>query len=206
MLISSKKKFVFFHIPKTAGGSITVLLSKYADIYNKNPRPLDKSKKGWMTRYHVPTKKQAYNHMHSFVDPMYNRFDCKNMFSFSFVRNPYARIMSIYRFLNGKYGNLTFLGFCQYLDVNKEASINQFTHLSLGHEIPLDFIGRFENIENDFNYVCEKINIPERYIDLGFEHKTIYPDYRQFYCDESKKIIDHIFDKDFKTFNYKKEL
>ena len=61
MLISKNKDFVFFHIPKTAGGSITVLLSKYADNHNKDAKPIDKSKPGWMTRYHVPTKKQSFN-------------------------------------------------------------------------------------------------------------------------------------------------
>ena len=201
MLISKDKQFVFFHIPKTAGGSMTALLSKYTD---KQIDIKDKSKQGWMTRYHVNTKKQSFNSMHSFVDPHYNDHNCKDMFSFSFVRNPYTRIISLYKFLK-RYKHLTFLGFCQYLNVNKQVNINQYKYLTLQNEIPLDFVGRYENIKEDFDYVCEEIGIPERYIDLGFEHKQnlIYKDY---YCDESKKIIDEIFDMDFKTFDYKKEL
>ncbi len=88
MLISKNKDFVFFHIPKTAGGSITVLLSKYADKHNEDKHPIDKSKPGWMTRYHVPTKRQSFNHMHSFVDPSYNDYNCKNMFSLNPLEQP----------------------------------------------------------------------------------------------------------------------
>jgi len=202
MLISKDKQFVFFHIPKTAGGSITALLSKYTD---KQIDIKDKSKQGWMAPYHVNTKKQSFNSMHSFVDPHYNKHNCKDMFSFSFVRNPYTRIISLYKFLK-RYKHLTFLGFCQYLNVNKQVNVNQYKYLTLQNEIPLDFVGRYENIKEDFNYVCEEIGIPERYIDLGFEHKQDLINYKDYYCDESKKIIDEIFDMDFKTFNYKKEL
>ena len=70
----------------------------------------------------------------------------------------------------------------------------------------LNFVGKYENIKEDFNYVCEKIGIPERYIDLGFEHKADLINYKDYYCSESKDIIDRVFDIDFKTFNYKKEL
>lgn len=202
MLISKDKQFVFFHIPKTAGGSMTALLSKYTD---KQIDIKDKSKQGWMTQYHVSTKKQSFNSMHSFVDPHYNDHNCKDMFSFSFVRNPYTRIVSLYKFLK-RYRHLTFLGFCQYLNVNKQANVNQYKYLTLQNEIPLDFVGRYENIKEDFNNVCEEIGIPERYIDLGFEHKQDLINYKDYYCDESKKIIDEIFDMDFKTFDYKKEL
>jgi hypothetical protein len=202
MLISKDKQFVFFHVPKTAGGSMTALLSKYTD---KQIDIKDKSKQGWMTRYHVNTKKQSFNSMHSFVDPHYNDHNCKDMFSFSFVRNPYTRIISLYKFLK-RYKHLTFLGFCQYLNVNKQVNINQYKYLTLQNEIPLDFVGRYENIKEDFDYVCEEIGIPERYIDLGFEHKQDLINYKDYYCDESKKIIDEIFDMDFKTFDYKKEL
>jgi len=202
MLISKDKQFVFFHIPKTAGGSMTALLSKYTD---KQIDIKDKSKQGWMTRYHVNTKKQSFNSMHSFVDPNYNDHNCKDMFSFSFVRNPYTRIISLYKFLK-RYKHLTFLGFCQYLNVNKQVNVNQYKYLTLQNEIPLDFVGRYENIKEDFDYVCEEIGIPERYIDLGFEHKQDLINYKDYYCDESKKIIDEIFDMDFKTFDYKKEL
>lgn len=202
MLISKDKQFVFFHIPKTAGGSMTALLSKYTD---KQIDIKDKSQQGWMTRYHVPTKKQSFNSMHSFVDPHYNDHNCKDMFSFSFVRNPYTRIISLYKFIK-RYRHLTFLGFCQYLNVNKQVNVNQYKYLTLQNEIPLDFVGRYENIKEDFNNVCEEIGIPERYIDLGFEHKQNLINYKDYYCDESKKIIDEIFDMDFKTFDYKKEL
>jgi hypothetical protein len=205
MLISKNKDFVFFHIPKTAGGSITVLLSKYSDNHNKDKQPINKSKPGWMTRYHVPTKRQSFNHMHSFVDPSYNDYDCKNMFSFSFVRNPYTRIISLYKFLK-KYEKVPFLRFCKYLHTHRPISITQYKYLSLDNKIPLDFVGKYENIKEDFNYVCEQIGIPERYINLGFEHKADLINYKDYYCAEYKEIVDKVFDIDFKTFNYKKEL
>ena len=207
MFTSDNKQFAFFHIPKTAGGSITVLLSKYIDNnFNINTKNIDKSKKGWMTRYHIKSSIKSFNHMHSFVDPMFDKYGCKDLFSFAFVRNPYTRIVSLYKMLLPQLDNKSFLEFCNQLKTEdkKRLSFTQYDYISVNNKIPLSFIGRFENIENDFNFICEKINIPERYKDLGFEHKSEKTNYKDYYCNESKKIIDEVFDIDFKKFNYKK--
>lgn len=50
MLISTKHRFVFIHVPKTGGSSITAALAPYLD----DPKPVDESqKKGWQIKHHV---------------------------------------------------------------------------------------------------------------------------------------------------------
>lgn len=50
MLVSSKYRFVFIHVPKTGGSSITAALAPYLD----DPKPVDPSqKRGWQIKHHV---------------------------------------------------------------------------------------------------------------------------------------------------------
>ena len=238
MMYSTEKNFSFFHVPKTAGGSMTVLLSKYSDKDNKN-KIKNRYVKGWMTPYHVRSHTRGvFNHMHSFVDPHFYKWNCQKTFSFAFVRNPYDRVVSLKEFLP-KHESKSFLQFCKILEkgdqdvpgrnlteeltpsfppphkdirrkINrKDIQHTQFDCLSVNNTIPLNFVGRFENIKEDFNYICEKIGVDEKYNSLGFEHSNREKNnknYRDYYCAESKAIIDKVFDIDFKTFNYEKEL
>ena len=73
MIINHNKKYVFVHIHKTAGTSISINMLKSGGIKYKNK--------------------------HSFITELENEY--KNYFKFSFVRNPWDRLVSWYNmFLN----------------------------------------------------------------------------------------------------------
>jgi hypothetical protein len=67
-------------------------------------------------------------------------------------------------------------------------------------EIIVDFIGRFENFENDFQHICEKIGVKTK---LPFLNKSEHREYQYYYDPETLEIVGRWFWKDIEMFNYK---
>jgi hypothetical protein len=65
----------------------------------------------------------------------------------------------------------------------------------------VDFIGRHEMLQHDFDTICNKLNMPS--IELlranRSRHRKPYPDY---YDDETKEIVRKIYKKDIELFGY----
>ena len=84
---------------------------------------------------------------------------------------------------------------------------SQFKLLNYNGVVPLSFVGKFENLEEDFNFIADKINIKERYKDLPKLFKAVNNgNYKEQINNELKAIIDEKHHDDFINFNYKKEL
>jgi hypothetical protein len=149
-----KHKCIFIHIPRTAGTSIANALFDDGD------------------RGHTPA--YAYRAF----DP--DRFT--SYFKFAFVRNPYSRLVSSYHQVRrnahnprvsqwaSKYlDNLN--GFSDFLERLDENQSFRRIVLALDHfrpqhefvtcdgELELDFIGRFENLNADFQNVASTLNL-----------------------------------------------
>jgi len=81
----------------------------------------------------------------------------------------------------------------------------KFLCLPKRNEIQVDFLGFFENIEQDFYYVSKKLSINEN-ISIKHENKTEQNreqvDYKEFYTDESRDIVSEVYKKDISLFGY----
>ncbi len=131
-------------------------------------------------------------------------FNLDDYFKFAFVRNPYDRLAS------------GVLNHALKEEENPRAKFNDFlfkyrnrldkwitikpmhTFVCLDDKISVDFIGKFENIEEDWNTVCERIGEPN---DLQFINKGKHK-YDNLYTPESIKLVQEIFKKDFEMFGY----
>ena len=67
-------------------------------------------------------------------------------------------------------------------------------------EIIVDFIGKFENLENDFQHICDRISVT---VDLPFVNKSEHKHYQSYFDDETRGIMRRWFWKDIERFNYK---
>ena len=74
-----------------------------------------------------------------------------------------------------------------------------FTKDARGAET-LDFIGRFENLQKDFNVVREKIGVPA--CTLPLTNTSNHKPYQAYYDDESRKVIEWEYNGDIEEFGY----
>lgn len=190
MLLSNSKKFNFIHTPKTGGSTISFVLNKYC----KNI-PINEEKHGWQIQLH------EYG-MHRPVKEIWDKLN-KDYFSFAFVRNPFAVLVSGFQ----RKGYSNFKDFI--MSTFKEGSSyifnkwTQYDYLSVNGKIPLNFVGRYEHFATDWNYICEKIDIKETYDQLPIKNASFQSDYREYYDDETRDIVENKYAKDLEYWGYK---
>lgn len=142
-------------------------------------------------------------------------------FKFGFVRNPWSRLLSLSRYstqtgvaVNNKKINLD-----KYLKIYPECEIDHRSaskhdrddiieggvYISLlGQE--LDFIGKLENIKEDFSYICDKIKCRSQlpYIKRS-SRKKLPGHYTDYYNDQLIDVVRKRHMLDIKKFKYKFE-
>lgn len=197
MLISERHRFVFIHIYKTAGTSVTEAL-----------RPLSKGK--WWSRriwgrgipIDLSVHATAADVIASNGRKWWDRF-----FTFAFVRNPWDREVSIYKYVlqhktHTWYDRIKSYGsFDQYIrwtcayDVHDQSD---FIYSNDG-ELLVDYVGRYETVESDFQTVCNRIGVKARLPRLNVSNDRPY---REFYTREARSLVEEAFASDIKLFGY----
>lgn len=175
------KQIIFIHIPKTGGTTIQHAL----DI-------------------------RGCNHI-----DRYKYTDDSNKYFFTFVRNPWDRLVSAYTYLksdtcnNGdkKHGAQlpnTFDGFVTQLLLNKTTWLKKLHFRPMMHFIcdinSINFIGRFETLQQDFNNMCDSIGI-QRSV-LLHKNESDHNHYTTYYNDKTRDIVSNLYEQDIKNFNY----
>lgn len=136
----------------------------------------------------------------------------KQYISFAFVRNPYDRILSAWKyFTTNDYaiGLLKDHG----IHFHKNTTFDEFLDISINrhsdhhwqpqsHYVPqgVDFIGRLENFQQDYNQLCELIAIPKT--QLLHEKQIKRKHYSEYYNKETKKIVTEVYAEDISRFGY----
>ena len=188
MMISDSHKFIFCHLPKTGGSSITILLSPYANCHvNKN------------------------NRIHSSMDEIYRivgRDKFTQYFKFCSVRNPWSLTVSRYFFLknqpNHPQHKLARSSFGSFINnFYQHQRVKEIDMLKVSEEIAVDFWIKVENFQHDFDIVCEKLNIPRQ--KLIQHNKTDHKYYTEYYDDKLKTIIQKEYEEYIELFKYKFE-
>lgn len=207
VLVSHKYKFIYIKNNKVAGSSVESFFGRYCLPENASYSYSDKiatkiTKEGIIGSRLQKKKDNWYNHKpavdikRDLGDKVFNKY-----YKFCVVRNPYDKMVSNYFWKKHQIKNKqSFKEFCQTTDVN---DIN--VHCINGKSV-CDFFIRYENLENDIKNVCLKLGIKDFDISDLPNHKSSFRDkrkhYREYYDEETKKIV---FDKhklEFKMFNY----
>ena len=68
-----------------------------------------------------------------------------------------------------------------------------------GDTLLVDFIGKFEHINEDWNFICKRLGLS---FVLPHKKKTKREDYRSYYTAETRKIIELEYAADFAMFDY----
>lgn len=189
--IKNRKDIVHIHITKTAGTSVLQCMN------------FNRSSKSEKTKKHYFVKE---------VIDIVGKEHWDNTFKFTFVRNPWDRLYSLYRFsqrknkiLSEEQGNSFGLWLKLAISNQKgnpyDRSRTQVEWLkNFDNKIDLDFIGRFENLESDVKKLGQlldmKIDLPHINQSLPIVH------YSEAYDDELEELVREHYNEDINMFNY----
>jgi hypothetical protein len=67
-------------------------------------------------------------------------------------------------------------------------------------ELLLDFVGKMENLDEDFKYVCRTVGLP--LIELKQDNVTNHLPYPKFYSDHTRELVESTFAEDIEFFGY----
>ena len=76
--------------------------------------------------------------------------------------------------------------------------------IRINDKLGMDFIGKFENIQEDFNKICNMLKI--NHLRLEIENKSNHEHYSTYYDKPSREFIKDFCKEDIKNFGYKFEL
>ena len=76
-----------------------------------------------------------------------------------------------------------------------------FKRIEIDGENRMDFIGRVENYQEDFDIICDKIGVPRK--ELPHTNRSKHKHYTEYYNDETRKLIAQFYSKDVDYFGYK---
>ncbi len=184
-------KCIYVHIPKTAGVAVAKSLFGNLAAGHKNFR---------------------------YYQSKYPKYTLQQYFKFTIVRHPYTRINSAFHFLQAGGINQYDESFKTtvidgYEDVNdfilhylNEDTIYAYTHFipqvdflkNNRGKIDMDFIGRFEQIADDYSTIAQKLKIKTL---LTYHNKT-KTNQKNSLNTQAKKKICELYHSDFKLLGY----
>jgi len=153
----------------------------------------------------------------------------KDYLKFAFVRNPWDRLVSCYinkmtkpiNFENTYFKQGIYIDFIRYGifkagmnfkefvkevckipdEISDEHFRSQYTFITDENEtLIVDFIGKFENLQEDFNKISGKIGLKN--IELPKLMSTKHKHYTEYYDEETKKLVAERYKKDIEMFGY----
>jgi len=189
-MVFHSNKAIFFHVPKTAGYAMEQYFAPGCMDYKVfDPVCLFGLKNGAMAQ-HYP-----YSEMIKIVPPDI----MKNYFKFAFVRNPWDRLVSAYSYLKTKHDELHggFEGWLGHVcsrvrsrDYQPGAHHAPQTDYLL-HEgaAVLDFVGRYENLQQDFATVCIRLQAPVGRLPVQNKSSLRTGHYRGYYSPAMAELV-----------------
>jgi hypothetical protein len=229
-IINNTNKFIFIHVPKSAGTSITMYLSSIStcrDIeiggteLGELIQPLYK-------KFHGLTKHATFDEINNSL----GRNVINNFFTFGFVRNPYKRAISLFTFFRQWDGWFEYYDgdeFVDYEEFLKKANINDFIQSKffsqsdgvdrlfkpqafwLGgnaedKKSKVSYVGHVEDMERSINFIRNKIGCHELTNKVKMENASNYASNNSKVISDltrtSLDIINKNYSIDFKLYGY----
>lgn len=235
-MISHHHKCIYVHMPKVAGISIEDVFLEELNLDFDNRMQL---LLGLNTNKHIGPPRISHLTAREFLDLKFisqELFD--KYYKFTFVRNPYDRVYSFYKYLSYdmivSFKNFVIKYLPEIIE-KEEKGIYYFIQpmcnyiYSSNGELLVDFVGKLENIKEDFQIVTDRLGIQNTELKhknnskemslktrlrrvsriirknpvlmKGFIFKN---DTSKYFDQEMKNTILRLYSKDFEYFDYEK--
>lgn len=226
-------KAIFIHIPKTGGQSIErFILRNYG---------LEWSDRGRFEMRVNHDMGKGPPHLAHLTATEYLRLgycsqdEFRTFFKFSFVRNPFDRLVSAHRFFRYHgldervtFKDLVFRWFPDHTADNHDTAQDAYRHVIpqarfLSNEFGqtmVNFVGRFERLEEDFGKVRKHLGLGLG--PLAHENKSLTPPevrnaaspsrgnplikYHEYYDAETEAFVARLYAQDFELFGYRPQV
>jgi len=167
-MVIDSNKLIFIHINRTAGTSIE-------RFFNQKPK-----NKHWVLQQYA------------------NKYDLTKYTTFTIVRNPFDRFVSMYEFRRERHDEKrSFEAFARKPSGFKKPMVDW---LRIDGEIAVDMVLKFETLKSDFKAMCDTLNISKGILPHKF--KTTRTSYKNYYTDETKQIVQEMYKEDLFIFEY----
>lgn len=137
-----------------------------------------------------------------------------NYFKFSFTRNPWDKVVSQYQYIKTRPDIRKMMGlhkwclFNTYLKtIEKNCNIHvqsiaqhRFVCDEDGFRL-IDFVGKFENLHQDFHSVADEIGLPKSRLAHENQSKK-RKHYRTYYSKRQRQLVASLYDRDIEVFDY----
>lgn len=204
-MISDRHRCIFVHIPKCAGSTVEALLWPH-------PRNEADLWMGFVDEHHNKYQTGGLQHLlASQIRQEVGRDRFDRYYKFSFVRNPFDRLVSQYAYMAKRPDLRAFVGmseeapFSEYLDLIAQRVHVQwmpqssFVHDDDGRNL-VDFIGRFESFERDLGVVLEHLGI--KVTEVPHQNRTERGAYQDYYSRADRERVESLYRDDLERFDY----
>ena len=214
MLLSHKYNFLFVHIAKTGGTSVRAALQnlRWRDPY-------------YLPQFIASKMSGLVGHKVGIKMPRHSKVICakemlphdyfQQLYKFAFVRNPWDLQVSSFHHIRRERPQLmqgitdfeTFLKwklnperpYQYHIDTSIEQQSDYL--IDLQGKVIVDFIGHYENLQDDFDTACKQIGIKQ----IALPHKRKASDrseYKKYYNDETAELVAQHFKRDIEILGY----
>ncbi|MEQ8573004.1 sulfotransferase family 2 domain-containing protein [Fulvivirga sp.] len=212
MLISKSKKFIYIHVDRTGGTTFSKAFKKYT-IFQWSHRfhMLCLSIFGEIPSIHLLKEQTALSLRDKIGTETYNSY-----FKFAMIRNPWEWLVSDYSYrqqykvatYHDIISKMTFEQYVKWKLLKKYDEIDPFNNnrglsswfTDESGNLLVDYVGRFENFSDEFQYFCQQIGVKAT---LPHLNQSKFNDYRKFYTDELAVLVEQYFKLDIETYGYK---
>ena len=214
MLLSVKYNFLFVHVAKTGGTSVRTALNT---LRKRDPLFVPQfiaSRLSHMTGHRIGSKFPRHAKIIAAKEMLPHEL-FEKLFKFAFVRNPWDLQVSSWHHLRRERPQIVahigdFKEFIRWkLDPERPYQYHVDTSIELQTDylkgldgrILVDFIGKYENLLEDYEEACRRIGIRPP----SLPHKRRADDrlsYQQYYDDETARLVAEHFEPDISTLGY----
>jgi hypothetical protein len=216
MLLSPRYKFLFVHIAKTAGTSVRAALERVRrrDPYYWLMFPCHRL--SHLTGHRLGTKFPRHAKAIAAKEMLPKEF-YDSLFKFAFVRNPWDLQVSSFHHIRRErphymQGRDDFESFLRWkLDPGRpyqyhiDTSIERQSDyvIDLHGNLIVDFVGRYEWLQDDFAEVCRRIGIASPTLPHRRQATDRERDYRAYYSAATAELVAAHFQPDIERFGYR---
>jgi Sulfotransferase family len=198
-MISFQKRFLFVHIPKTAGNSIQSVLREYSeDEIVALRRQQDGIERFGLRnpKYKIKKHSTLVEYRTALGEALF-----RDLYKFTCVRNPWDRMVSLY--FRASRGEVQWDPKAFRKMVQGAHSAADYLRLEKREKDPfvnVDCILRFETLAEDFRMVCAKLEIPA--LSLPQYNRSDRGHYTIYYDDALRALVRNRFAAEIERFGY----